>query len=184
MSHCKRRLMWNISKNMIYTPYFFRRNRDLGTISVYGWYSPDSRGCISSSSICTKGTRRHSCRPRSYRWVPAAAAAGRRQRARLWARTVAEGVVDSKEGCLVVPIVFRSLSKVARPACRTELYVCQLLCTARTRCRKTRRAVGHLSLDTTTPSGTARCHGERSRREPSLCGPNAVWVGRCGTGGD
>ena len=25
--------MWNISKNMTYTPYFFRRNRDLGTIS-------------------------------------------------------------------------------------------------------------------------------------------------------
>ena len=32
MLHCKRRLMWNISKNMTYTPYFFRRNRDLGTI--------------------------------------------------------------------------------------------------------------------------------------------------------
>ena len=39
MLHCERRLMWNISKNMIYTPYFFRRNRDLGTISVYGGYS-------------------------------------------------------------------------------------------------------------------------------------------------
>ena len=38
MLHCKRRLMWNISENMIYTPYFFRRNRDLGTISVYGGY--------------------------------------------------------------------------------------------------------------------------------------------------
>ena len=38
MLHCKRRLMWNISKNMTYTPYFFRRNRDLGTISVYGGY--------------------------------------------------------------------------------------------------------------------------------------------------
>ena len=25
-------------KNMTYTPYFFRRNRDLGTISVYGGY--------------------------------------------------------------------------------------------------------------------------------------------------
>ena len=38
MLHCKRRLMWNISKNMIYTPYFFRRNRDIGTISVYVVY--------------------------------------------------------------------------------------------------------------------------------------------------
>ena len=38
MLHCKRRLMWNISKNMTYTPYFFRRNRDLGTISVYVGY--------------------------------------------------------------------------------------------------------------------------------------------------
>ena len=38
MLHCKRRLMWNISKNMAYTPYFFRRNRDLGTISVYVGY--------------------------------------------------------------------------------------------------------------------------------------------------
>ena len=38
MLHCKRRLMWNISKNMTYTPYFFCRNRDLGTISVrYMW---------------------------------------------------------------------------------------------------------------------------------------------------
>ena len=35
MLHCKRRLTWNISKNMNYIPYFFRRNRDLGTISVY-----------------------------------------------------------------------------------------------------------------------------------------------------
>ena len=36
----KKRLMWNISKNMTYTPYFFRRNRDrdLGTISVYVGY--------------------------------------------------------------------------------------------------------------------------------------------------
>ena len=38
MLHCKRRLMWNISKNMTYTPYFLRRNRDLGTISVYVGY--------------------------------------------------------------------------------------------------------------------------------------------------
>ena len=38
MLYCKRRLMWNISKNMTYTPYFFRRNRDLGTISVYMGY--------------------------------------------------------------------------------------------------------------------------------------------------
>ena len=38
MLHCKRRLMWNISKNMTYTTYFFRRNRDLGTIPVYGGY--------------------------------------------------------------------------------------------------------------------------------------------------
>ena len=38
MLHCKRRLMWNISKNMTYNPYCFRRNRDLGTISVYGEY--------------------------------------------------------------------------------------------------------------------------------------------------
>ena len=30
--------MWNVSKNMIYTPLFFCRNRDLGTISVYGGY--------------------------------------------------------------------------------------------------------------------------------------------------
>ena len=35
MLHCKRRLMWNISENMNYTPFFFRRNRDLGTVSVY-----------------------------------------------------------------------------------------------------------------------------------------------------
>ena len=38
MLHWKRRVTWNISKNMIYTPYFFRRNRDLGTISVYVGY--------------------------------------------------------------------------------------------------------------------------------------------------
>ena len=38
MLHCKRRLTWNISKNMTYTPYFFRRNRGLGTISVYVGY--------------------------------------------------------------------------------------------------------------------------------------------------
>ena len=34
----KRRVTWNISKNMTYTPYFFRRNRDLGTIFVYVGY--------------------------------------------------------------------------------------------------------------------------------------------------
>ena len=34
----KRRVTWNISKNMTYTPYFFCRNRDLGTISVYVGY--------------------------------------------------------------------------------------------------------------------------------------------------
>ena len=27
--------MWNISEKLTDTPYFFRRNRDLGTISVY-----------------------------------------------------------------------------------------------------------------------------------------------------
>ena len=36
MLHWKRRLMWNISKKLTYTPYFFRRNRDLGTISDMG----------------------------------------------------------------------------------------------------------------------------------------------------
>ena len=38
MLHWKRRVTWNISKNMTYTPYFFRRKRDLGTISVYVGY--------------------------------------------------------------------------------------------------------------------------------------------------
>ena len=38
MLHGKRRVTWNISKTMTYTPYFFRRNRDLGTISVYVGY--------------------------------------------------------------------------------------------------------------------------------------------------
>ena len=47
MLHCKRRLMWNISKNMTYTPYFFRRNRDLGTISVWG------RDCVSVASAAS-----------------------------------------------------------------------------------------------------------------------------------
>ena len=41
----------------------------------------------------------------------------------------------------------------------------QRLCTARTRCRKNRRGVGHPSLGPTTPSGVARCLGERSNRE-------------------
>ena len=30
--------MWNISEKLSDTPYFFRRNRDLGTISVYVGY--------------------------------------------------------------------------------------------------------------------------------------------------
>jgi len=30
--------MWNISEKLSDTPYFFRRNRDLGTISVYMGY--------------------------------------------------------------------------------------------------------------------------------------------------
>ena len=30
--------MWNISEKLNDTPYFFRRNRDLGTISVYMGY--------------------------------------------------------------------------------------------------------------------------------------------------
>ena len=29
--------MWNISEKLSDTPYFSRRNRDLGTISVYVW---------------------------------------------------------------------------------------------------------------------------------------------------
>ena len=28
-------VMWNTSEKLVDTPYFFRRNRDLGTISVY-----------------------------------------------------------------------------------------------------------------------------------------------------
>jgi len=35
--HCKRRLMWNISKNMTYTPYFFRRNR-VGNLEKLGQF--------------------------------------------------------------------------------------------------------------------------------------------------
>ena len=99
------------------------------------------------------------------RWVLAAAATGRRQRPRLWVRTVPEGFVGRSEGCPTAPIVLPHLCGVARPACRTERSVCQILCTARTRCRKTIGAVGHPSDRATKPSCTARCLGERSRRE-------------------
>ena len=51
------------------------------------------------------------------RWVLAAAATGRRQRPRLWARTVQEGFVGRSEGCPTAPIVLPHLCGVARPAC-------------------------------------------------------------------
>ena len=51
MLHCKRRLMWNISKNMTYTPYLFCRNRDLGTISVYGGYASANTRCAGACVV-------------------------------------------------------------------------------------------------------------------------------------
>ena len=57
MLHCKRRLLWNISKNMTYTSYFFRRNRDLGTTSVYGGY----RDVRYLPPICTYMVRIYIC---------------------------------------------------------------------------------------------------------------------------
>ena len=51
MLHCKRRLMWNISKNMNYTPgYFFRRNRDLGKSLLPRWAF--SVGAVRGISDC------------------------------------------------------------------------------------------------------------------------------------
>ena len=41
--------MWNISEKLTDTPYFFRRNRDLGTISVYMGYR-DVR-CLLGGSV-------------------------------------------------------------------------------------------------------------------------------------
>ena len=62
------------------------------------------------------------------------------------------------------------VSTMGRPHCASSRGVwlpsTSMLCTARTRCRKNRRTVGHPSDRATKPSGTARCLRERSRREP------------------
>jgi hypothetical protein len=77
--------------------------------------SVDSRGHSRDPSFCTYRTWWHPWGGRLWpgRWVLATAAAGRRQRARLWARTVPEGVVGWSEGCPTVRIVLPHLCGVA-----------------------------------------------------------------------
>ena len=88
MLHWKRRLTWNISKNMTYTPFFFRRNRDLGTISVYVGYR-DAR-CL--PPICMYMVSKHIVSANnSSAWqqpvgpcCPAASSCGRSHSARIF----------------------------------------------------------------------------------------------------
>ena len=99
------------------------------------------------------------------RWVLAAAATGRRQRPRLWARTVQEGFVARSEGCPTAPIFFRHRVRAVHRIWQTERSVRQAGLATPHRWGKTIGAVGHPSDRPTKPSGTARCLGERSRRE-------------------
>ena len=96
---------------------------------------------------------------------PSLVLSGSRLERSLRQRAVPEGFVARSEGCPTVRRFFRHRVRAVHSIWQSERSVQQAGLTTPARCRKTIRTVGHPSLGAETPSGVARCLGERSTRE-------------------